>query len=74
MILNVFYKAKKDGKEIEDSQFLELDNDSVVVDLCIMKWIIEEQNKIKDIKIQRIDFIEEQDLSNYKNERGNNEI
>lgn len=74
MILNVFYKAKKDGKEIEESQFLELDNDSVVVDLCIMKWIIEEQNKIKDIKIQRIDFIEEQDLSNYKNERGNNEI
>lgn len=74
MILNVFYKAKKDGKEIEDSQFLELDNDSVVVDLCIMKWIIEEQNKIKDIKIQRIDFIEEQDLINYKNERGNNEI
>ncbi len=74
MILNVFYKAKKAGKEIEESQFLELDNDSVVVDLCIMKWIIEEQNKIKDIKIQRIDFIEEQDLSNYKNERGNNEI
>ena len=74
MILNVFYKAKKAGKEIEDSQFLELDNDSVVVDLCIMKWIIEEQNKIKDIKIQRIDFIEEQDLSNYKNKRGNNEI
>lgn len=74
MILNVFYKAKKDGKEIEESQFLELDNDSVVVDLCIMKWIIEEQNKIKDIKIQRIDFIEEQDLINYKNERGNNEI
>lgn len=74
MILNVFYKAKKNGKEIEKSQFLELDNDSVVVDLCIMKWIIEEQNKIKDIKIQRIDFIEEQDLINYKNERGNNEI
>ena len=74
MILNVFYKAKKDGKEIEESQFLELDNDSVVVDLCIMKWIIEEQNKIKDIKIHRIDFIEEQDLINYKNERGNNEI
>lgn len=74
MILNVFYKAKKNGKEIEESQFLELDNDSVVVDLCIMKWIIEEQNKIKDIKIQRIDFIEEQDLINYKNERGNNEI
>lgn len=74
MILNVFYKVKKAGKEIEESQFLELDNDSVVVDLCIMKWIIEEQNKIKDIKIQRIDFIEEQDLSNYKNERGNNEI
>lgn len=74
MILNVFYKAKKDGKEIEESQFLELDNDSVIVDLCIMKWIIEEQNKIKDIKIQRIDFIEEQDLINYKNERGNNEI
>lgn len=74
MILNVFYKAKKPGKEIEDSQFLELDNDSVVVDLCIMKWIIEEQNKIKDIKIHRIDFIEEQDLINYKNKRGNNEI
>lgn len=74
MILNVFYKAKKDGKEIEESQFLELDNDFVVVNLCIMKWIIEEQNKIKDIKIQRIDFIEEQDLSNYKNERGNDEI
>lgn len=74
MILNVFYKVKKEGKEIEESQFLELDNDSIIVDLCIVKWIIEEQNKIKDIKIQRIDFIEEQDLINYKNERGNNEI